>query len=53
MIYINESYLRFITSVISLINEFINRFSNIIKYIKERSINIMIIIKAYSFIKGL
>jgi len=35
MIYIKESCLQFIISVISLINVFINRFSDIIKYIKE------------------
>jgi len=50
MIYINKFYLQFIIFIISLINEFINKFSSVIKYIKERSINIIIILKAYSFI---
>jgi len=45
MIYINKSYLQFITSIINLMNEFINKFSGIIKCIKKRSINIIINIK--------
>jgi hypothetical protein len=53
MIYINGFYLQFIISVIDLTSEFINGFSSVIEYIKKRSINIIVILKAYSFIKGL
>jgi hypothetical protein len=31
----------------------INRFSGVIKYIKKRSANIVVILKAWSFVKGL
>jgi hypothetical protein len=46
VIYINGSYLQFVTFVAGLISVLINRFLGAIKYIKERLANIVIILKA-------
>ena len=46
VIYINGSYSRSIKSIIGLIGVLTDRFSGIIKCIKERSANIVVILKA-------
>ena len=46
VIYINRSCLQSIMSIIGLAGILIDQFSGIIKYIKERSANIVIILKA-------
>ena len=46
VIYINRSYLRSIMSIIDLIGILIGWFLDVIKYIKERSANIVVILKA-------
>jgi len=46
VIYANGSYLRSITSIIGLIGILIGWFLGIIKYIKERSANTVIVLKA-------
>ena len=53
MIYTNRSYSRSITSITGLIGILIGQFSGIIKYIKERSANTVVILKAWLSIKGL
>jgi hypothetical protein len=53
VIYINESWLWFITSIIGLISELIDEFLGVIEYIKERLTNIVIILKAWLSIKDL
>jgi hypothetical protein len=46
VIYINRSYSRFVKSIMGLIGVLINGFSGAIKCIKERSANIVVILKA-------
>ena len=46
VIYVNRSYLRSIMSIIGLIGILIGQFLGIIKYIKERLANIVVILKA-------
>jgi hypothetical protein len=46
VIYVNRSYSRSITSIMGLTDIFIDWFLGIIKCIKERSANIVIILKA-------
>ena len=46
VIYINGSYSRSITSITGLIGMLIGQFLGIIKYIKERSANTVIVLKA-------
>jgi hypothetical protein len=46
VIYVNRSYSRSVISIIGLIDIFIDWFLGIIKYIKERSANTVIILKA-------
>ena len=46
MIYANRSYLRSVISIIGPIGILIGQFLGIIKYIKERSANTVIILKA-------
>ena len=53
VIYTNKSCLWSITSVIGLAGILINQFQGVIKYIKEQSANIIIILKAQLSIKGL
>jgi hypothetical protein len=52
VIYINGSCSQSIKSITGLIGVFTDGFSGVIKYIKERSANIIVILKAWSFIKG-
>jgi ABC-type proline/glycine betaine transport system permease subunit len=53
VIYVNRSCSQFVKSIIGLIGILIDGFSSAIKYIKERLANIVIILKAWLFIKGL
>jgi xanthosine utilization system XapX-like protein len=46
VIYANRSYSRSITSIVGLIGILIGRFLDIIKYIKERLANTVVILKA-------
>jgi hypothetical protein len=53
VIYTNGSYSRSIKSVTGLIGVLTNGFSGAIKCAKERSANMVVILKAWSSIKGL
>ena len=53
VIYANRSYLWSITSIIGLTGMLIGQFLGAIKYIKERSANIVVILKAKLSVKGL
>jgi hypothetical protein len=53
VIYINGSYSRSIKFVTGLISVLIDGFLGVIKCVKERLTNIVVILKAWSFIKGL
>ena len=53
VIYVNRSYSRSITSITGLTDIFMDQFLGIIKCIKERSANTVIILKAQLSIKGL
>jgi hypothetical protein len=46
VIYVNRSYSQSVKSITSLIGVLIDGFSGVIKYIKERSTNIVVILKA-------
>jgi hypothetical protein len=46
VIYVNRSYSRSITSIIGLIGILIGWFLGVIKYIKERLANVVVILKA-------
>jgi hypothetical protein len=46
VIYANRSYLRSVTSIVGLIGVLIGRFLGVIKCIKERLANIVVILKA-------
>ena len=46
MIYINRSYSRSVTSITGLIGVLTGQFLGVIKYIKERSANTVIVLKA-------
>jgi hypothetical protein len=52
VIYANRSYSRSVTSIIGLTGVLTSCFLGIIKYIKERSANIVVILKAWPSIKG-
>ena len=53
VIYTNRSYSQSITSVTGLIGVLVGQFLSVIKCIKERSANTVIILKAWLSIKGL
>ena len=53
VIYANRSYSRSITSVTGLTGMLIGQFLGIIKCIKERSANMVVILKAWPSVKGL
>ena len=53
IIYANRSYLQSVTSVIGLVGILIDQFLGVIKCIKERSANTVVILKAQLSIKGL
>jgi len=53
VIYINGSYSRSITSIIGLMGVLTGWFLGVIKCIKERSANTVIILKAWPSVKGL
>jgi len=53
VIYANRSYLRSVTSITGLIGILMGWFLGAIKYIKERSANTVIILKAWLSVKGL
>ena len=53
VIYINGSYLWSVTSVMGLAGIFIDWFLGIIKCIKERLANIVIVLKAWLSVRGL
>ena len=53
VIYTNRSYLWSVTSIIGLIDIFADQFLGAIKYIKERSANTVVILKAQLSVKGL
>jgi hypothetical protein len=52
VIYTNRSYSRSITSVIGLIGVLTGCFLGVIKCIKERSANTVVILKAWPSVKG-
>jgi hypothetical protein len=52
VIYANRSYSRSITSITGLTGVLIGWFLSAIKYIKERSANTVVILKAWLSIKG-
>jgi hypothetical protein len=53
VIYINGSYSRSITFITGLINMLAGGFSGVIKCIKERSANMVVILNTWLSIKGL
>jgi len=53
VIYVNRSYLGSITSVIGLMGVLAGQFLGIIKCVKERSANTVVILKAWLSVKGL
>jgi len=53
VIYANRSCLRSITSIIGLIGVLTDWFLGAIKCIKERLVNIVVILKAWLSVKGL
>ena len=53
VIYANRSYLQSVTSIIGLTGVLTGQFSGAIKYIKERSANTVVILKAQLSVKGL
>ena len=53
VIYINGSCSRFVKFVTGLTGVFIDGFLGVIECVKERLANIVVILKAWSFIKGL
>jgi hypothetical protein len=53
VIYVNGSCSWSVKSVTGLIGVLINGFLGVIKCVKERLANIVVILKAWSFIKGL
>ena len=53
VIYANRSYLQSVTSITGLIGILIGQFLGVIKYIKERSANTVVILKAQLSVKGL
>jgi hypothetical protein len=52
VIYANRSYLRSVMSIMGLTGVLTGQFSGAIKYIKERSANTVIVLKAWLSIKG-
>jgi len=53
VIYANGSYLWSVTSIIGLMGVLVGWFLGAIKYIKERSANTVVILKAWLSVKGL
>jgi len=53
VIYVNRSYLQFVISIIGPIGILIDWFLGVIKCIKERLANIVVILKAWLSVKGL
>jgi hypothetical protein len=52
VIYVNGSYSRSVKSVTGLTGVFTDGFSGVIEYVKERSVNTVVILKAWSSVKG-
>jgi hypothetical protein len=52
VIYVNGSYSRSVKSITGLIGVLTNGFLGVIKCIKERLANMVVILKAWSSIKG-